>query len=109
MTTEPTFDVFEVMHTMRAMRRLKPDPVPEALINKVLEAGVCAPSGQNLQRWSFMVVTDPEAKAFFATKYDYWLKNRFADALTTMDWSSSILAPRLQKSAMNITDIEKKV
>ena len=32
-------DVFEVMHTTRAMRRLKPDPVPDTLIRKILEAG----------------------------------------------------------------------
>ena len=48
-------DLFEVMHTMRAMRRLKPDPVPDALIAKILRAGVCAPNGGNTQRggsWS---------------------------------------------------------
>src|SRR6516225_2236348 len=38
-------DLFEIMHTMRAMRRLKPDPVPDELIKKILEAGVCAPNG----------------------------------------------------------------
>ena len=32
-------DIFEVMSTMRAMRRLKPDPVPDDLINKILQAG----------------------------------------------------------------------
>ena len=32
-------DLFEIMHTTRAMRRLKPDPVPDALIRKILEAG----------------------------------------------------------------------
>ena len=29
-------DIFEIMHTMRAMRRLKPDPVPDDLIRKIL-------------------------------------------------------------------------
>ncbi|MBM4227330.1 MAG: nitroreductase family protein [Gammaproteobacteria bacterium] len=102
MPSDPAPDVFEVMHTMRAMRRLKPDPVPEELINKVLEAGVCAPSGQNLQRWSFLVVTDPAAKAFFAEKYDYWLKNRFADALATMDWSSPM--GRVTRAAVHLAE-----
>ncbi len=36
-------DVFEIMSTMRAMRRLKPDPVPDALIHKILQAGQWAP------------------------------------------------------------------
>jgi nitroreductase len=40
-----TTDLFEIIRTTRSMRRLKPDPVPNELIRKILEAGVCAPSG----------------------------------------------------------------
>jgi nitroreductase len=43
-------DVFDVMHTMRAMRRLKPDPVPDELVFKILRAGQAAASGGNTQR-----------------------------------------------------------
>jgi len=50
--------LFEAMYTARALRRLKPDPVPEDLINKVLEAGTQAPSGGNAQNWIFIVVRD---------------------------------------------------
>lgn len=46
--------LFEVMRTMRAMRRLKPDPVPGELV----EAATCAPSGSNAQAYAFVVVTD---------------------------------------------------
>src|SRR5947207_14245782 len=55
-------EIFEVMSTMRAMRRLKPDPVPDELINKILQAGQWAPSGGNTQKWRFLVVKDPEVK-----------------------------------------------
>jgi nitroreductase len=55
-------DLFEIIHTTRAMRRLKPDPVPEELIRKILEAGQCAASGGNAQRWRFLVIKDPEIK-----------------------------------------------
>ena len=34
-------DLFEIIRTTRSMRRLKPDPVPNELIRKILEAGVC--------------------------------------------------------------------
>src|ERR1044072_9269337 len=54
--------LFEIMQTRRSMRRLKPDPVPAALIRKILEAGISAPSGGNMQRWRFLVVRDPEIK-----------------------------------------------
>lgn len=57
-----TSDLFEVMQTMRAMRRLKPDPVPDALIARILRAGVCAPNGGNTQRWRFLVVKDAGIK-----------------------------------------------
>src|SRR6476646_7356336 len=43
--TTATNDLFEGIRTTRSMRRLKPDPVPNELIRKILEAGVCAPSG----------------------------------------------------------------
>src|SRR5215470_16960939 len=57
-----TRDVFEAIHTMRAMRRLKPDPVPDDLIRQILLAGQAAPSGGNTQRWRFLVLKDPEIK-----------------------------------------------
>jgi nitroreductase len=55
-------ELFEIIRTTRAMRRLKPDPVPDALINRILEAGQCAPSGGNAQHWRFLVVKDPAIK-----------------------------------------------
>ena len=55
-------DLFEIMQTTRAMRRLKPDPVPDELVRKILEAGICAPNGGNTQRWRFLVIKDPEIK-----------------------------------------------
>jgi nitroreductase len=51
-------DLFEIISTTRAMRRLKPDPVPDDLIRRILEAGVSAASGGNRQHWRFMVIKD---------------------------------------------------
>jgi nitroreductase len=55
-------DLFEIIKTTRSMRRLKPDPVPNEMIRKILEAGVCAPSGGNMQRWRFLVIRDDKIK-----------------------------------------------
>jgi nitroreductase len=57
-----TADLFEIIRTTRSMRRLKPDPVPNELIRKILEAGVCAPSGGNMQRWRFLLICDQKVK-----------------------------------------------
>src|SRR5215469_14373752 len=55
-------EIFEVLHSTRAMRRLKPDPVPDDLIRQILLAGQAAASGGNTQRWRFLVLKDPEIK-----------------------------------------------
>lgn len=55
-------DLFEIIHTTRAMRRLKPDPVPEELIRKILGAAIAAPSGGNRQPWRFLVIKDRTIK-----------------------------------------------
>jgi len=73
-----TTDFFEIASTMRAMRRLKPDPVPMELIWKVLNAGVQAPSGQNTQPWRFVLVADPQRKKWFAERYALAMETRFA-------------------------------
>jgi nitroreductase len=78
---EETHDLFEIMATTRSMRRLKPDPVPVALIRKILEAGVLAPSGGNMQRWRFIVVRDPKVKqtvgAYYKRAWDEVVSPRY--------------------------------
>jgi len=64
-----TTDLFEIIRTTRSMRRLKPDPVPNELIRKILEAGVCAPSGGNMQRWQCLVIRDPKVKETVGALY----------------------------------------
>jgi nitroreductase len=64
-----TSDLFEIMGTTRSMRRLKPDPVPNDLIRKILEAGVCAPSGGNMQQWRFLVIRDAKVKETVGAYY----------------------------------------
>ena len=54
--------LFEAMYSARSIRKLSPDPVPEALITRVLEAATQAPSGGNAQDWAFVVVRDPELR-----------------------------------------------
>jgi len=69
-------DIFEAINSQRAMRRLKPDPVPEELIWKLLDAAVKAPSGGNRQPWNFIVIRDDGTKAKIAEWYlDGWNKS----------------------------------
>ena len=59
--TEGT-ELFHIMRTTRAMRRLKPDPVPDELIQRILQAGQWAANGGANQRWRFLVVKDRSVK-----------------------------------------------
>ena len=52
----------EAMRTQRSIRRLKPDPVDDTLIMKLLELALKAPSGGNRQNAEFVVVRDPAVK-----------------------------------------------
>lgn len=60
--TLPDPSYFEVTCNQRAHRALRPDPVPEALIEQILQAGTHAPSAKNCQPWHFIVVQDAEVR-----------------------------------------------
>ena len=57
-----SMDVYEAMSTLRAVRRLKPDPLPEDVLHRILQAAAWAPSGGNVQPWRVVVVRDPEKR-----------------------------------------------
>ena len=61
--------LLEGIRTTRAIRRLRPDPVPPELLRKVCEAGTFAPSGGNRQPWFFIAVTEAERRAWVADRY----------------------------------------
>lgn len=49
-------DLYQAIRERRSIRKYKPDPVPEAVVLRVLDAANWAPSGVNLQQWKFYVV-----------------------------------------------------
>ncbi|MGC8816290.1 MAG: nitroreductase family protein [Candidatus Hadarchaeum sp.] len=55
-------DVFEAIKGRRSIRSFKPDPVSDADLEKILEAGISAPSAGNCQPWEFVIVKDPKNK-----------------------------------------------
>src|SRR5918998_702030 len=52
----------EAMETQRSIRRLKPDPVDDALVLRLIELALKAPTGGNRQGWEFIVIKDRAAK-----------------------------------------------
>ena len=61
--------LFDAICSQRAIRYLRPDPVPEESIRKLIEAATKAPSGANSQPWKFIVIRDPSIKVRISEYY----------------------------------------
>lgn len=55
-------DLYDAMSTLRAVRRLRPDPIDDEIIERVLTAATWAPTGGNTQPWRILAVTDADKK-----------------------------------------------
>ena len=62
-------DLYDVMSTLRAVRRLRPDAIPAEVLDRVLQAACWAPTGGNMQPWRIIVVRSPEHKLALAGIY----------------------------------------
>ena len=60
-------DLYEALYTTRAMRRLKPDPIPYAVQARILDAAIHAPTIGEM--WRFVLVDDPAIMAQLAPLY----------------------------------------
>ncbi len=73
-------ELTEAMETLRAVRRLRPDPVPDAVLHRALEAATWAPTGGNLQPWRAIVVRErsPVARlgALYAQRWSAYAEAR---------------------------------
>jgi nitroreductase len=54
--------LFETIYTTRALRRFKPDPVPDAVLFQCFDAAIRASSGQNAQDWRWIIIRDQSIK-----------------------------------------------
>jgi nitroreductase len=62
-------DLYEALYTTRAMRRVRPDPIPTEVQKRILDAAIRAPSGGNAQGWRFMLIDDPGMKGKLGPLY----------------------------------------
>lgn len=82
-------DIYEALYTTRAMRRVKPDPIPEAVQARILDAAVRAPSGGNMQNWRFLLLDDQAKKDRIGPLYrdsiDQLYKTIYAPRVAAME------------------------
>ena len=67
--TDTSMPLYETMSTLRAVRRLREDPIPDAVLQRILQAAAWAPSGGNLQPWRLIVVRDAEKRESLGKLY----------------------------------------
>lgn len=62
----PTTDLHDFLRSRRSVRRFKPDPVPDSVIERVLTTATRAPSAHNRQPWRFVLLTNASSKTRLA-------------------------------------------
>jgi nitroreductase len=55
-------EFYDLIKKRKSVRRYRPDPIPDEVLNRILEAGRIAPSAKNIQPWRFIIVKNPEIK-----------------------------------------------
>ena len=105
MTTEShlTMTLGETMFTQRAIRRFRPEPIPDADLQDILEAAIRAPNGGNTQPWHFLVIRDPDLRAKLAELYHeaWWAKRRDQGIMGPQDIPPG---KNTMRSAMRLAD-----
>lgn len=61
-------ELMEAIKTRRSVRKFTDEPVPREKLEKIIEAAMWAPSGQNLQPWYFVALTKDEDLAFLISE-----------------------------------------
>jgi nitroreductase len=105
-------DVREALYTTRAMRRMRPDPIPTEVRARILDAAIRAPSGGNSQRWRFVLVDDRSVKEQLGPVYrrciqrlwDTVYRDRLAAADADPDAPESANTRSVQRSAQHLAD-----
>ena len=63
---------YQLLEDRRSIRKYKPDPVPKELVEKILMAGMQAPSGKNRQNWRFFVATGEKRDEYLKYSQKSW-------------------------------------
>ena len=82
-----TMTLGEAMFTQRAIRRLKPDPIPDEVMRDIMESAIRAPNGGNTQQWHFIVVKDAGTRKQLGELYHeaWWAKRKDQNILGPED------------------------
>jgi nitroreductase len=78
-------ELFEAIRTRRSVRKFTGAPVPLDDLEKIVDAGRLAASGNNRQPWEFIVITDHETMRCLRVPEDHWSQKAGALIAVVMD------------------------
>lgn len=105
-------EVHEALYTTRAMRRVKPDPIPQDVQKRILDAAIRAPTGGNAQNWRFLLVDDQDVLGKLGPLYRECLGQLFETiykpqldaAAASPELPESIEFTKMHKSASHLAE-----
>ena len=99
-----TSDLFTALQTCRAMRYLKPDPVPHALLEQLIYYATCASNPGNSQLWSFVILENEAKKQHIADA----VRSAMVPAMRARTAASPV-EERMYEGAMHLADTLARV
>lgn len=66
-------EFYQLLESRKSIRKFKSEPVPQEVIERILTAGMHAPSGKNRQNWRFFVVTGAKRDEYLKYSQKSWL------------------------------------
>ena len=95
--------LYEAIYSMRAIRRMRPDPLPDEDLEIILDAARQAPNGGNAQPWHFIVVRNPQLKSELGALYhEAWWAKRADEGIEGPDHPA--FENPVRRSAMRLAD-----
>jgi nitroreductase len=92
-SSTPNRDLYHLIRTRRSIRAYEKDrPVPEDILQKILEAGSWAASGKNMQNWRYFVLTGKKRDKYLQYSQKSWLSIK------------DVLSKRLKPSLYEFTE-----
>lgn len=66
-------DLYKLIESRKSIRKYKKDPIPADVLERILNAGMHAPSGKNKQNWRFFVVQGKKRDEYLKYSQKSWL------------------------------------
>lgn len=83
-------DAFELIKSRHSVRKFQEKPIPKEIMEKIMEAGIRAPSSMNRQPWRFVAVSNPDIKKVLTDEAKSELKKFLQTDEAKKKWGDAV-------------------